>query len=130
VKNEALQILHKDFAICKKFLQTVSLALRKDGVSKYPIFVALHEDIDLDIGVPIIRSEETGTYFSINASHLEDFVNKKIIEKEKAEIFISNYKDPEKFCCIFFSEPEVSSFAFIPYSNDTVWEPKNREQLN
>lgn len=130
LKNESLQILHKDFTICKKFLQTVSLALRKDDVSKYPIFLALREDYDLDIGVPIIRNEEIGTYYSFNASHLEDFVNKGIVQEDKAEAFIANYKDADKFCCLFISEPDATSFAFIPYTNDTVWEPKIREELN
>ena len=125
-----MNLLHNDFTACKVFLQTLATALRKDGVSNYPIFVAVHDDFDLDIGVPVIRNEEVGTFYSFNASHLEDFVNKKIITEEKIEAFISNYKEAEKFCCIFLSEPEESSFLFIPYSSDMIWEPKNRELLN
>ena len=130
MKKEHLNYLYNDFTSCKNFLQSLSSALRKDGVTNYPIFVAMHEDFDIDIGVPVLRSEEIGTYYSFNASHLEDFVNKNIIQEDKVAVFISNYKDAEKFCCIFLSDPEESSFLFMPYENDMVWEPRNRELLN
>jgi len=130
LNQELIQLLQQDFAVCKNYLRKVGLTIMSEGISKFPIFAAVTETIDLDIGVPIIRHEELGTHYTFNASHLEDFVNKQIIDEKNTNVFIDNYKDPLKYCCVFLSDPSDSSFIFIPYDAETVWEPKNREELN
>jgi hypothetical protein len=54
----------------------LSKTLLNEEVSKYPIFVAVFEDQDLDLGIPILSREEIGSAFTFNASHLEEFANK------------------------------------------------------
>jgi hypothetical protein len=130
LNQDNIQLLQQDFVICKNYLRKVALTIINEGISKYPIFIAMNSDIDLDLGVPIIRQEELGTNFTYNASHLEDFVNKDIVSVEKSPVFIENYKNAEKFCCLLLSENKDASFVFIPYDSETVWEPKNREELN
>jgi len=80
-------------------------------VSKYPIFV-VHKEI-IDIGVPIIKKNDTSLW-SINASTLEEFAIKKIVDMDKVKNFQSAYKDPEKFFCFFVLNDLGSNFVFIP----------------
>jgi hypothetical protein len=101
LNQELIQLLQQDFTICKNYLRKVGLTIMGEGISKFPIFAAVTEAIDLDIGVPIIRHEELGTHYTFNASHLEDFVNKQIVDEQKTSVFIDNFKDPSKYCCIF-----------------------------
>jgi hypothetical protein len=58
---------------------------------------------------------ELGTNWSIQASTLEEFVEKGIILSQKKEHFLRCYKDPQKFMCIFVVVPEGANFAFVPY---------------
>lgn len=85
---ELIQLLQQDFTVCKNYLRKVGLTIMDEGISKFRIFAAVTETIDLDIGVPIIRHEELGTHYTFNASHLEDFVNKQIVEEQKTKVFI------------------------------------------
>ncbi len=85
--------------------------IRDQEVSKYPIFV-VHKEI-IDIGVPIIKKSDT-TPWSINASTLEEFAVKKLIDMDKVNVFKNAYKDPEKFFCFFVLNDLGSNFVFIP----------------
>ena len=75
------------------------------------------------IGLPIINREEMDLTWAVNASHLEDFVNKGLVKKEKAADFVKAYKDPEKYMCVFVAEEGAMSFVFMPYD-------RHRELLN
>lgn len=83
-------------------------------VSKYPIFV-VHKEI-INIGVPIIK-KDTINPWSINASTLEEFAVKRIINMDKVKSFQEAYKVPEKFFCFFVLNDLGSNFVFIPVEN-------------
>jgi len=130
MNKEQLDLLQKDFIVCKNYLRKVASTLVDEGISKYPIFVALFDETDIDIGIPILRKEELGTSYTFHASHFEDFTNKNIVIEEKRAAFMENFKDPKLFCCIFVVSYEESNFVFIPYDNEVTWEPTQRELLN
>lgn len=130
MNKDVLAVLQDDFNVCKSFIRKVAKTLLDEDVSRYPIFVAVFEEQDLDLGIPILRREEIGSAFTFNASHLEEFVNKSIILEEKRPAFMQNFKNPNEQCCIFITNAEESSFVFLPYEVEQVWEPVNREQLN
>lgn len=130
MNNETLKILQHDFVICRNYLRKVSESMIAEKISNFPVFAAIPDETDIDVGIPVLRKEELGTHFTFNASHLEDLANKEIISEDKRPIFIENYKDPAAFCCILMIDTEGSGFIFIPYDQEVVWEPKNRELLN
>jgi len=121
--EEIYQSLHEDLDTCRDYIRQISLGMIKGHVSKYPVFIAMRGEIDFDLGLPIINRNDFDTTWSFNASHLEDFVVKGIISKEKAPDFIKTYKNPEHFMCVFVAEEGAMSFVFMPYD-------KNRELLN
>lgn len=111
---ELFDALHEDLDICRDYLRQVSSMIIKSGVSKYPVFVASGESSEFDLGVPVIRAEDYDIRWSFSASHLEDFVNKKIIMEDRVQEFIRNYKSAEKFLCIFLADENSGSFVFLP----------------
>lgn len=125
--EELLKQLEEDFSACREYLWQVSNAMRKGEVSKYPIFIAHREEIDL--GVPIIHRSEMDLFWSFSASHLEDFVNKKIIVQEKIEDFKSAYRDPATYICIFVIDAAEGSFVSIPFDKNNL-PPNSQPQLN
>lgn len=121
--EEVYKSLHDDLEICRDYIKQISAGIIKGGVSKYPIFVAMRGEMDIDIGLPVINRSDFDISWNFNASHLEDFVNRQLVKKEKATDFIKAYKNPEEFMCIFVAEENATSFVFMPYD-------RHRELLN
>jgi hypothetical protein len=121
--EELLESLHKDLDICRDYIKQIAIGMIKGGVSKYPIFIATRGDIDIDLGVPIINRSDFDISWSLNASHLEDFVLKEVVEKDNVDEFIKAYKNPMDFMCVFVAEDGNESFVFMPYE-------RHRELLN
>ncbi len=88
MNNEVIKILQNDFVICRNYLRKVSETMIAEEISNFPVFAAIPEDTDIDIGIPVLRKEELGTNFTFNASHLEDLANRNIISEDKREVFI------------------------------------------
>ena len=128
--EEILSSIHHDLNVCKNYIRQVSLGMVKGNVSKYPIFVMMRSQMDIDLGLPIINRDEIDLTWSINASHLEDFVNTNIIQKEKVEDFIKNYKNPQDFICVFVAEEGMMSFIFMPYEKPQNKLDVSKDQLN
>jgi hypothetical protein len=121
--EELFESLHKDLDICRDYIKQIAIGMIKGGVSKYPIFIATRGDIDIDLGVPIINRSDFDISWSLNASHLEDFVLKAVVEKDNVDEFIKAYKNPMDFMCVFVAEDGNESFVFMPYE-------RHRELLN
>ncbi|MBL7779028.1 MAG: hypothetical protein JNK66_12150 [Chitinophagales bacterium] len=122
--NEDLyKSLYDDLEICRDYIKQIALGMMKGGVSNYPIFVAVRGENDVDLGLPLIKREDFDISWSFNVSHLEDFVNKGIIQKDKSAAFIQAYKNPVSFMCIFVAEDTSTSFVFMPYD-------RTKENLN
>lgn len=128
--EEILASLQHDLNVCKNYIRQVSQGMIKGSVSKYPIFIAVRALEDIDLGLPIINREELELNWNINASHLEDFVNNDIINRDKAESFVKNYKDPQEFMCIFVAEEGMMSFIFMPYEKPQNKLDLSKDQLN
>ncbi len=114
IGNESpLKSLEKDLLFYEDPIKEVSKDIRKSGISRFPIFIAYQHEVKL--GELILSHEELGTSWSINASTMEDFLEKNLILKEKQDFFEINYKDPNKFICLFVMVPEGANFVFFPY---------------
>ncbi len=112
--EQLLDSLREDIIVYGDYLKEISEACRQEKISDFPIFIA-HQEPTISLGKPIILRENSQTSWSINASHLQDFVNRNLIDHEKELNFTQIYKNPDQFVCVFVLTPEFSNFIFCPY---------------
>jgi hypothetical protein len=112
-KEELLLQLYEDVSLCKDYLKTLAHEIVTLGISNYPIFVATQENIA--IGKLVVNKKELDIQWSFYASHLEDFVIKKIIEMDKVDEFRKLYKENAGQLCLFVVMGEEFNFIFLPY---------------
>lgn len=112
-KESPLKSLEADLKLYSESIQEISTEILNEGLSEYPIFVAHQHEVSL--GELILDKNELNTQWSIQASMLEEFVQKGIIHTEKKERFIKQYKNPNEYMCLFVIVPEGANFVFYPY---------------
>lgn len=115
IPEEVIKSIDMDITSYEDYLKEVAELMLNNKVSKYPIFV-LHQEQAVQLGSPIIDAFRSKTKWSVNASHLEEFVNKKILQAEKVDGFRTNYKNPAENLCIFVFDPQNAGFIFRPFS--------------
>ncbi len=108
-----------DYLQLEKELQPYNTMLGKAAdtiieqeVSSFPIFIVHQHSVD--IGIQLIDQETVSGNWSINASSLEEFVTKQIIQTDKVDDFKSVYKDPQNELCLFVLSELGAKFVFIP----------------
>ncbi len=102
--------LENELAPYRKILSQAADVIINENVSKYPIFV-VHQQ-ELEMGIALIEAGSK-LRWSVNASTLEEFVTKKLIFMEKVDEFISTYKDPETYLCLFVLSELGAQFIYI-----------------
>lgn len=112
-KESPLVSLQSDLKLYNESIKEVSSEIILEGISNYPIFIT-HQHI-VNLGEPILDKDELNTNWSINASTLEECIEKGVIDKSKKERFIAQYKNPHEFMCLFVVVPEGANFVFNPY---------------
>lgn len=112
-KQSPLVSLEKDLELYAGSIREVAVEIMVEGISANPIFIA-HQYV-VSIGEVILDRKELNTEWTIQASTFEEFVEKGIIQPEKKELFLKNYKRPEDFMCVFVIVPEGANFIFYPY---------------
>lgn len=105
--------LEKDLEFYSEAIREVAIEIMVEGISSHPIFVAHQHEVKL--GEIILNKEELNTNWTIQASTIEEFVEKGIINKERKEQFLKTYKKPENFMCLFVVVPEGANFVYYPY---------------
>ena len=106
--------ISSDFVKVAEYMKEASYQIRKREFSDYPIFPASKED--LPIGQLLYEKGKLGNNWNYHASFLEEFMERQLIED--GEKFISTYKDPDEFCCLFIVDQNFTSFIFIPFPED------------
>ena len=86
--------------------------VRDKAVSDFPIFVVHQHEVE--VGIPLVKRDAVKTNWSVNASSLEEFVAKQIIQEEKMSDFQRVYKDPEAYLCMFVLSELGANFIFLP----------------
>jgi len=112
-KESPLVSLEKDLKFFNESIREVAVEIMVEGLSSYPIFVAHQHEIKL--GEVILDRHELNTEWSIHASTLEEFMEKGVIKEILKERFISTYKNPNDFMCVFVVVPEGANFVYYPY---------------
>lgn len=106
------RFLEKELAVYGPILGQAADTIVEKEVSDYPIFV-VHQQ-EFDAGIPMIDREQTNGNWSVNASSLEEFVTKQIIQPEKVDAFKAAYKPVEEFVCLFVLSELGAKFIFYP----------------
>ncbi|WP_410220051.1 hypothetical protein [Pedobacter sp.] len=112
-KESPLVSLEKDLAFYAESIKEVAMDILTEGISTAPIFIAHQHEVKL--GEVILNREELNTNWTIQASTLEEFIEKGIIKPEKKEHFLKNYKNPQDYMCVFVIVPEGANYVFYPY---------------
>lgn len=112
-KNSPLKSLEADLKLYSDSIKEISTEILVEGLSEYPIFVAHQHEVAL--GELILDKNELNTSWSVQASMLEEFIEKGVIHKDKKDRFIKQYKNPNEFMCLFVIVPEGANFVFYPY---------------
>lgn len=108
--------LEKDLKLYSDSIQEVAVEIMVEGLSRYPIFVAHQHEVKL--GEVILDREDLNTEWTIQASTLEEFIEKGIIKPVLKERFIKSYKNPNEYMCMFVIVPEGANFVYYPYQHE------------
>jgi len=111
--DEILKSIEEHIVYYGDSIKEVALEVLKAKVSDYPIFVAYKTFVNL--GRMIISKDDLALDWHVNASTLEEFVTRKIIEGEKLKVFIKNFKTPKDYMCLFVIHDDGAHFVFHPY---------------
>jgi hypothetical protein len=109
-----LGTITRDFVKVADHLREASYQIRKRGFSDFPIFAI--SKTELPVGQLLIGKNDLNLDWNYYASYLDEFVQRKLIDKEKD--FRSTYKDADEFCCLFVVDQDFTSFIFIPYPEE------------
>ena len=111
-----LGTITKDFVIVAENLKEASYQVRNMGFSDYPIFPISKSD--QGIGQLLYAKNEVSTEWNYFITYLDEFIQRKLIEKNKVEEFKKIYKDPDEFCCLFVIDEDFNNIVFVPYPED------------
>jgi hypothetical protein len=117
VFKKLLDVLHQDLAFYSGMIKEVSKDMIKEGFTKYPIFVAHQHEVKL--GEPILLKDDYARDFNINATTLEELIEKKLVLKERVNEFKTNYKNPDKYMCVLLVTVAGAHFIFAPFTLKT-----------
>jgi hypothetical protein len=116
LNGKYLGTISKDFVVVAETLREASYQVRKRNISKYPIFVFSRTQVP--VGSSFLAKEDLALEWNINASYLEDFMQRQLVLEDRVEDFQAAYKDPDEFCCLFVVDGDFQNFVFIPYPED------------
>ena len=108
--------ISQDFIKVADNLKEASYQIRKRGFSDFPIFIISESEIPL--GQLLYKKTEVGTKWNYFVTYMDEFIERKIIEKDKVDAFKETYKNPDEFCCLFVVDAAFTRFVFIPYPED------------
>ncbi len=109
-----MRMLEKELEPYAGLLSQAAQTIIDADVSLYPIFV-VHQH-EMDMGILLIAKEAFDGNWSVNASSLEEFVTKNIIEPDKIDGFRKVYKEKTNELCLFVLSELGPQFIFIPKS--------------
>lgn len=105
--------LEKELAPLKPTLDKAITTILDQEVTDYPIFV-LHQKDTIELGVLLVKGGNIYSKWSVNASSLEEFSAKRIIEDSRIPDFQKVFKDPQSHFCLFVIEDASAKFVFLP----------------
>lgn len=108
--------LHKELMHYKPVMIQAAETIRDQDVSDYPIML-IHQQ-ELSMGISIAEKDKIAGNWSVNASTLEEFITKNLIEENKIDSFKTIYKSRRGFICLFVLSELGAEFIFLPEKNE------------
>lgn len=96
-------------------LQGVSAAILDDNISNFPIFVICKTALPLGENISDRFTEDDRDSFQIMATTAEELIKARIIEAEKAKMFVASYKSPRQFACVLMVSENGGGFVYFPF---------------
>ncbi len=109
-KTEDLLLIREQLKSYIGLLDKASQMIVDEGISRYPIMVIHKQEIQL--GVPLEIEQRLPGGWLINASTLEEFVSKRIVDEEKVGEFRKLYKQHEDHVCLLLLSELGVQFVF------------------
>ena len=116
LNGKYLGTITKDFATVSDTLKEASYQVRKNDISKYPIFIFAKQEVQL--GALLVNADELNLQWHVYASYVELFMQQVIIGADGVDAFEASYKNADEFCCLFVLDEEFTKFVFVPYPED------------
>jgi hypothetical protein len=116
LSGKYLGTISRDFVKVADTIKEASYQIRKRGFSEYPIFPICKEE--QPIGQLLINQHLAELEWNYYASFVDEFIQRGLIDDAKKDAFITAYKDPDEFCCLFVVDKTFTKFVFIPYPED------------
>lgn len=114
--QKIITTLKSDLRIYAEMMHEVAFDIVKQGFSKYPMFIATEAEIKM--GELILDRNDYAATFNIYASTMEEMLERGLIQENKKQNFVSNYKDPRKHMCVLLVTNGVASIVFYPYQSN------------
>lgn len=112
VNSKKYKLLEKELDHYKGVMIKAGETIKDQNVSEYPIMV-VHQH-EMSVGIVIADKDKVKGNWSINASTLEEFISKQLIEDNKVDSFKTIYKSRQKFICMFVLSELGAEFIFLP----------------
>ena len=103
----------------KNMMSQAAATIIRQDISEYPVFI-VHQQAEVQIGIPLVAAGEGAVKWGINASTLEELMTKGVVATDKVREFQSVFKDPSAFFCLFVITEASGHFAFMPKKDDIV----------
>ncbi len=113
ITKKLLELLSDDLVFYSDMIKEVALDMMKEGYTKFPVFIAHQHEVK--VGEPILLFGDYARDFNINASTLEELIERKLVLPERVADFKSNYKNPKEFICILLITVIGAHFIYVPY---------------
>jgi len=110
--------LHRELMLYKPVMMQAAETIRDQGVSDYPIML-IHQQ-EVSVGIAIAERGKVAGNWNVNASTLEEFLTKNLIEENKIDSFKTIYKSRRGFICLFVLSELGAEFIFLPEKNEEV----------
>lgn len=114
--QKIITTLKSDLRIYAEMMHEVALDIVKQGFSKHPMFIATEAEIKM--GELILDRNDYAATFSIYASTMEEMLERGLIQENKKQNFVSNYKDPRMHMCVLLVTNGIASIVFYPYQSN------------
>lgn len=112
IHSKKYTLLQKELDHYKPVMIQAGQTIIDQGVSEYPIMV-VHQH-EMSVGIVIAEKDKIKGNWSVNASTLEEFISKRLIEENKVDSFKTIYKSRQKFICMFVLSELGAEFIFLP----------------
>ena len=116
LNGKYLGTITQDFAKVSDYLKEASYQIRSRNLSSHPIFVV--SKVPTALGVVLLEREKIGSAWNYAASYIGEFMDRKLITSEHEQDFLSTYRNPDEFCCLFVVDQDFTNFVYLPYPED------------